>query len=148
MVASSVQYPPVAFRFKLSYKNKDYAFQEVSGISSKLEYDLVGSGGENRFKYRLPKVGKYEDLVLKRGLVPKESALAKWCHETITADFNLWISTSDLSLSLLDEEGSPLESWNFKNAYPIGWKVSDLNSQDNKIVVEQMEFAFNYFTSE
>ena len=147
MAADATVYPPVGFRFKLVYKGKDYAFQEISGISSKLEYDLVGSGGENRFKYRLPTVAKYEDLVLKRGLAPKDSALAKWCHETITADFKLWISTSDLSVSLLSEEGSPLMSWSFKNAYPVGWKIGELNSQENKIAIEHMEFAFNYFTT-
>ena len=41
-------------------------------------------GGENRFKYKLPTQSKYQDLVLKRGLIPIKSKLATWVKKTLT----------------------------------------------------------------
>ncbi len=146
-------YPPVGFYFAVTLGDSDLnaadaSFQEVSGLSGEREHsDVIKEGGENRFVYRVPGRAKHGNLVLKRGLLATASAFASWCWNTIESDLSQEIETKDIDVFLLDPEGEPLMAWNFKNAWPVKWNVSDLNAQENKIVVEQLEFAYTFFTT-
>lgn len=136
---------PVGFYFMLSFKGEDAAFQEVSGISKELGIEEVVSGGENRFKYRLPTTSSSQNLVLKRALIPGGSSLIDWCVRCIGGGLAGAIQTNDVSVSLLDASGDVLVMWTFHKAYPIKYAVSDLKSQDNALVIESIELAYTYF---
>lgn len=136
---------PVGFYFQLSFKGEAIAFKEVSGISKEFNREEIISGGENRFKYRLPTITTTQNLVLKRGLISKESELMKWCANTLDQDFATPIETHDVSLSLLDSSGTVSIMWTFHNAYPVKYVISDLKSQENEIVMETIELAYTYF---
>ncbi|AYL99033.1 phage tail protein [Mucilaginibacter celer] len=136
---------PVGFRFQLSFNNDDAAFQEVSGISKELSVEEVTSGGENRFKYRLPTVATSQNLVLKRALVPKGSKLIGWCSSVLDQGFAQAIKAYDVSVSLLDNQGNVCVMWTFHNAYPIKYSVTDLKSQESEIMIETIELAYTYF---
>ena len=41
----------------------DVGFQEVSGLSAEIGVEEVVSGGENRFKYRLPGIQLSDELL-------------------------------------------------------------------------------------
>lgn len=142
-------YPPPSFYFSLSFDgisgDTDAGFQEASGMNAEIEVEEVANGGENDFKYKLPKAAKYTNLVLKRGLVTANSQLAEWCESTITGGLGTPVKPKSITLSLLNEEGSAVMSWNFVNAYPVKWSVSDFKSQENTFSVETLEFAYNYF---
>lgn len=77
---------PVSFYFELSFNGDDAAFQEASGISKELTTEEVSSGGENRFKYKLPNAVTHQNLVLKRAMATSGSALLKWCVSSIDGD--------------------------------------------------------------
>ncbi len=136
---------PLGFYFMLSFKGEDAAFQEVSGISKELGIEEVVSGGENRFKYRLPTTSSSQNLVLKRALVPGGSDLVDWCVRCMDGGLSAPIQTSEVSVSLLDASGDMLVMWTFHKAYPVKYAVSDLKSQENAIVIESMELAYTYF---
>ena len=142
-------YPPGSFYFTVSFSaikgTVDAAFQEVTGLSADAETEEVVCGGENRFKYKLPGVMKYGNLSLKRGFVNSGSSLAKWCSDTLGGGLNTPITPQTITIELLDQEGDTLVSWDFINAYPVKWGVSDLKSMENAYVVETLEFAYNYF---
>ena len=142
-------YPPASFSFSLSFSGSggqpEAAFQEASGINVEMNVEEVGSGGENRFKYRLPGGTKYNNLVLKRGLVPKASPLYTWCENTLNLALAEPIQTKTITVALLDADQKILISWVFQNAYPIKWGVSEFKSMENAYAVETIEFAFNYF---
>jgi phage tail-like protein len=123
----------------------DYAFQEVSGISAEMGIEEITEGGENRFKYKLPTGGKYGNLTVKRGLVTPDSQLATWCADTVGSDLSQPIAPKTINVMLLNPDGQPLMIWNFVNAYPVKWSISDLHSKDGEIVIESIEFAYNYF---
>jgi len=147
--AAQVSRPPVSFIFQLSFGGKEdnskIGFQEASGISREMNIEEVGCGGENRFKYRLPGVMKYNNLVLKRGLVPKGSSLSKWVIGTLEQGMVNSISPKDITVSLLDKARKILISWNFKSAYPVKWDVSNFKSTESEVAIETIEFAYNYF---
>jgi phage tail-like protein len=141
-------YPPVSFYFKLSFSDTsgsaDASFKEVSGIAMEMSTDDLAEGGV-MYKHRVPTTVKYSNLILKRGLVPKNSAVAKWCMDTLTGGFEEAIETKSIIVSLLNEDGDPLQSWSFVNAWPVKWSVSDLHSMNNEIAIESLEFAYSYF---
>lgn len=143
-------YPPVAFYFTVSFAGisttVDAGFMEVSGIDASIETEEYHESGENRFKHRLPTGVKFSELELKRGFVASNSDLGKWCRDTVETDFSAPIVTKDITVSLLDEKGTPIMSWNFFNAWPVKWEISKFNSKDSEVAVETLKFSFNYFT--
>jgi phage tail-like protein len=48
-------------------------------------------------------------------------------------------------LSLLNDDGVPLATWNFANAYPVAIKMSEFKAQENGIAIETLELSFDYF---
>jgi phage tail-like protein len=123
----------------------DASFQEVSGIESQFDVEEVREGGENRFVHRLPRYTKYSNLVLKRGVVTKLSFLAEWFGLTIGASLSLPIVPMNVLVMLLNNEGWPAIAWFFANAYPVRWEIAPMDSMDNKILTEKLEFSYNYF---
>ncbi|MCB0401160.1 MAG: phage tail protein, partial [Flavobacteriales bacterium] len=107
--------------------------------------------GGNPYIHRVPTAVKYSNLVLKRGLVPKNSPVAKWCMDPIgglslgPVSLTETITTKNIVVQLLDENGTPLKSWSFVNAWPVKWSISDFNSMNNEIAIETLEFAYSYF---
>ena len=87
----------------------------------------------------------YPNLVLKRGLVPRGSALADWVVGTLGGGLALPVEPRGLKIDLLNDRGTPTLSWTLERAYPLSWEVGTLNSQDNKLLIETMELSYNYF---
>lgn len=143
-------YPPVGFYFTLAFDGirsaDDAAFMEASGMDAEFTTTEIKEGGENRFAYRVPERAKYGNLVLKRGMVLATSQLAVWCRRILESDLSGQITPRSVTLSLLDENASPLMTWNFVNAWPVKWSVASLSAQENKIAMETLEFSYNYFT--
>ncbi len=148
-------YPPGAFYFSVKVLGSatavamltdvDAGFQEVSGIQSELDVEEVVEGGENRFVHRLPRPAKYSNLVMKRGVVTKDSFLAEWVGQTVGSGLSLPIIPQNLLVMLLNENGNPAIVWGFVNAYPIRWEVGPMSSMENQILTETLEFSYNYF---
>ena len=142
-----------AFCFELNIGgiSGDAAFKEASGLQMEMTTEEVACGGENRFKYRLPGVMKFNNLVLKRGLIANDSQLSNWFTELFKSGLNNLIKPKDIELSLLgiDKENEnkriKLSKWSFVNAYPVKWQASDFDSMKNELVIETIEFAYNYF---
>ncbi len=152
---SNVYYPPPGFHFRVTVlgvgalmaelTGVDASFQEVSGIESKWETEDVAEGGENRFVHRLPRPASYSNLVLKRGLVYRDSFFAEWVGQTIGSGLSLPIVTQNLLVTLLNENANPIVAWVFVNAWPVRWEVAGLDSMRNEVATESLEFSYNYF---
>ncbi len=149
-------YPPVGFHFSVSVldglgalmaltSSVDNAFQEVSGISVSFGTEPVKEGGENRFEHKLPTRTTYPNLVLKRGLVTTVSSLSTWCINSLQSNFDLEIEPKNIGVMLMDEKGLPSVCWFFVNAWPVKMQVSDMNAMENKIMVETLEFSYQFY---
>lgn len=139
-------YPPVSFHFKVEFpeissKSRDNLFQSVSGINVDIDTEVIAEGGENRFTHKLPVRSKYSNLVLKRGML-LDSDVINWLRKA--AD-NFEFKPTSVVVKLLNEKHEPLISWNFVNAYPVKWTLSDLHAEESKLAVETLELTYNYF---
>ncbi len=139
-------YPPWGFYYKvefgISQDKNDVRFQTVSGLSVEYDMEEFKEGGENRFTHKLPVRTKYGDMVLKRGMLTDSSVINWFLSAFRDRDFK----PTDLSVILMNEKGTPLRTWKVANAIPKKWSVSDLNANENAIVVETMELTYRYFT--
>ena len=87
-------YPPTNFHFAVHFGNasslsgsttdlakNSIAFQSVSGLQVQVQTETIKEGGENRFEHVIPVRTKYNDLVLKRGLVFEDSEVLTWIKD-------------------------------------------------------------------
>lgn len=152
---SDEYYPPGGFYFEVNVIGSltvaaaltriDASFQEVSGIEAQFDVEAVVEGGENRFVHQLPKLTKYSDLVLKRGIVTKDSVIAEWVGQTIGSRLSIPVIPQNLLVTLLNDKGMPTVAWGFVNAYPLRWEVAPMKSMDNQVLTETLVFSYNYF---
>lgn len=146
MASSGGYYPPVGFHFKVEFvgigNDNDLRFQSVGGLSVEYDMESFKEGGENRFEHKLPVRSRFPDLSLKRGML-KDSAVVAWVKDAL---FNRVFHPAQINVSLLNESHQPLRTWQVFNAWPKKWSVSDLNAQENSLVIESLELCYDYFT--
>lgn len=139
-------YPPVGFHFKVEFvgigNDNDIRFQSVSGLTIEYDTESFKEGGENRFEHKLPLRTKYADLSLKRGMLT-DSKVIEWC---LKAFVNREFKPVQVNVLLLNEKHEPIKRWEIIDAWPKKWSVSDLNAQENGIVVETLDLAYKYFS--
>ena len=142
--------PPTGFFFSVDFYDgstkKFSSFKEVSGLTVKVNTEDITQGGENGFKYRLPTGASYENLVLKRAL-NVDSSLVEWCKDAIE-NFDFKLKTVTVKLLQLDSNSTgskPLAVWEFSDAYPVGWNLSNLDAMGNNLAIETIELAFTRF---
>jgi phage tail-like protein len=139
-------YPPVSFHFRVEVlglsSDNDTRFAEAGGLSLEVTTEEVAEGGENRFVQRYPLAAKYPDLVLKRGLLV-HSAVFDWVRDCLEGD---QMEPKNIDVTLLNEAHEPLVTWHVVKAFPLKWGISDLNATGNSVVIETLQFAYQYFT--
>jgi phage tail-like protein len=141
--------PPSGFHFLVRFEGllikypgiPDIGFQEVTGINVDIGVEEYQEGGENRFKHRLPQPVSYPNLTLKRGMLIG-SQLMRWFKESVE-EFKF--EANDITVVLLNHDHLPLQAWNFINAWPVKWSFDGLNAQENKLMIESIEFSFQYY---
>jgi phage tail-like protein len=106
-----------------------------------LQTEEVAEGGENRFTQKLPTRTGYTPLILKRGLAV-QSPLTDWVRAALE---NLDIKPATVIVALLNDRKEPLIAWQFLNAYPLKWSISNFNAETSSVVIETLELYYQYF---
>jgi phage tail-like protein len=140
-------YPPWGFYFKVEFINistdkNEVRFQSVSGLSVEYDMEEYKEGGENRFTHKLPVRTKYADLLLKRGMLTESQVIAWFLDAFRDRKF----VPADINVILMNEKSEPLRAWKVAHAIPKKWLVSDLNANENAVVIETLELSYRYFT--
>jgi phage tail-like protein len=139
-------YPPPGFHFLVVIEMfpqtpQDFRFQSVSGLNVEIPSEAVAEGGENRFKHQMPGIPQYGKLTLKRGMFIG-SLLSGWFKNAFE---NFEIDPKNVIISLLNDLHVPLTTWHVYNAYPVKVNVSEFNAEQNTLVIETLELAFQYY---
>ena len=113
-------------------------FSDVSGLQVETETEEYREGGVNDYIHKLPKVTKYLNLTLKRGITDSD-VLWKW-HQDIV---NGKIERKNGRIVLLDSKGDEKWHWTFEGAYPVKWNGPDFKADNSTIAIETIELAHN-----
>ena len=134
---------PVSFHFRVVIDGLATSFNEVDGIEASMEVERVVSGGDDSHCYHVPISKKYEDLILKRGMLKVEDPFFLWCKECINAPLKTGrIQPKLIVVMLLDESDCPVASWTFSEAYPIKWKIQPLNAEKSEVAIESVTLKY------
>ena len=134
--------PYSSFRFRIEIDGIISAgFAECSGLQAETEYEEYREGGVNEYVHKLPKVTKYPNITLKRGITDSEE-LWKWYQDVVTGK----IQRKNGSIILLDSEDNDVWRWNFKEAYPVKWTGPELKSDSNTVAFETLELTHTGIT--
>jgi phage tail-like protein len=107
-------------------------FSECTGLSSEVGVIEYREGGDTRVR-KLPGLGKFGDVTLKRGVV-NNNELQNW-HRNI---LNGVPDRRNVSIVLLDNQRQPVVRWNVSDAFPRKWEGPDLNAKANDVAIEAL----------
>ncbi|MCK4731650.1 MAG: phage tail protein [Methanophagales archaeon] len=131
--------PYLSFRFLVEIQGLIVGgFSEVSGLQAETETEDIQEGGVNDYVHKLPKITKYPNITLKRGITDSD-ALWKWHQDVV----NGIIKRKNGFIILLDGEGNEKWRWSFERAYPVKWTGPELRADGNTVAVESIELAHN-----
>jgi phage tail-like protein len=70
------------------------------------------------------------------------SFIIQWCREAIE-DLNF--APTNVIVTLLNDMHLPVAAWYVVNAFPVKWSISGLDAEKSAVVIETLEFEYNYF---
>jgi phage tail-like protein len=127
------------------------AFSEVEGLDAELEIETYQEGGRNQSPRRFAKVGRYNNLVLKRG-VTFHVDLWDW-HQQVLSGSEPIIRKGGM-IVLFDRNGPvqtglglpgldrlPVASWTFTGGLPERLKGPRLAATSNEVAIETLEIS-------
>lgn len=137
--ASTQAWPLPSFYFKVSVTDVgDISCSEVSGLET--EYDMIEyrAGDSPIFtKQKMPGMRKTSDVTLKKGIFKDDKAMWDWIN---TVKLNT-IKRATVTISLLDEAGKPVKTWELTNAWPKKITVEGFKADGNTAAIETLILA-------
>ena len=131
--------PYLSFRFLVEIQGLIVGgFSEVSGLQANTEVEEIKEGGVNDYVHKLPKITKYPNITLKRGITDLD-ALWNWHQDVVNGK----VERKTVFIILLDSERNEKWRWSFEHAYPVKWTGPDLKADGSTVGVETLELAHN-----
>jgi len=125
------QYPLAAYNFRVTVGESVMSFTEVSGLVQEYQTLTYKHGlsfweGEsiNRFRY-----DKYVQLTLKKGVIAGLTGIYEWLDSG---------DQPGLSISLCDEEGNAVVTWQIRKALIVKLEAPPLQASGNEAAIETL----------
>lgn len=136
---SDQAWPLPSFYFKVSVEGiGDISCSEVSGLET--EFDVIDyrAGDSPVFtKIKMPGLRKTGDATLKKGMFKDDKVMWDWLNQ-VTRNI---IERKTVTVSLLDESGSPVKTWQLSNAWPKKITIEGRKSDGNTVAIETLILA-------
>ena len=132
------------FHFEVEIDGTPISFQEVTGLESQTEVIEYRHGDSEIFSpNKSAGLVKTSNLVLKKGVFHDDEDILE-LFKKITEEKAYYTQDDrmDITVTLLDEQGEAVMSWNITNAFPIKYTGTDLKSDANEVAIETIEFAY------
>jgi phage tail-like protein len=86
---------------------------------------------------KIPGLVTHSDITLSRG-VTADSKLWEWREKAIKGN----VERHDISLTLLDDTGTPKITWNLYESWPRQWTGPSFNATADEVAIEQLVLAY------
>lgn len=141
---STTVWPLPKFRFEVKWDDGTVMhFQEVSGLEVQAQPIEYRHGDSPQFSViKMPGMRKYGDVTMKKGLIRGDHPVWDWFND-------IKMNTAkrkSVTISLLDEGGSPTMVWTLANAWPVKIAGTDLKATGNEVAVESIQIAHEGLT--
>ena len=149
MASETIQFkngPLTAFRFLVEVDGKEVgAFTQFSGIKMEIQTIRVRGGSDSRgVQDYVPVMSSYAPVTLTRGVVGSNEFM-DWIFSA-AASMNSGPSGSNLRRTLdvvaLDDAGHRSVTWTLKDAMPVGYELSPMDSSRSEVLTESVTFVF------
>lgn len=138
-------FPVAGFSFKVASDlwPEEVQFLEVSGLSMEYDVEEVIDGTNNGFMRKIPKRAKYTPVVLKKGIMQPDQlkSLIGGLSAYHLKD-NVPTYKKDLTITLQDEKGAAVMTFQLIAAFPIKFNIGKFNGQENSIAMEELTFIY------
>jgi len=148
--------PIPAYRFAVEIDGilSDGWFTSMSGLGVTRETEEVPQGGVNTYVHKLAGRYKYTDITLKQGIFPGESDLWKWMmafdYRWFFYDYEVDRTSISIvqygmqSLGLFGYSPDVVRTWTLYEAFPVGYKLGDLDSSSNDVAIDELTITYHY----
>jgi len=131
IAAQAAAYPLAAYNFRVTVGSVAMGFAEVTGLTRQYETLTYRHGlsfweGEDITKFRHD---KYVQITLKKGVVAGATALYEWLDS---------VDRKPLSVSLCDERGEAVVTWQIKKALIVKLDAPALQASSNESAIETL----------
>lgn len=134
------------FRFRVEIDGITQAgFSEVIMPDATIDVIEYREGSEQTHVRKLSGLTKFSNIILKWGIT-NSMDLYNWVKSVM--DSGASGNRKNMSILLIDEEGNESMRWNFMEAWPVRYKISDLNAMTNEVLFEIIEITFERFSKE
>jgi phage tail-like protein len=142
-------YPLPLYNYRVEIGGVAIGFSEVSGLTIAYETftykeSPTGSGVAGPRVFNMPSQAQPTTVTLKKGIVPIDSLtyLYNWIKEVQTNQ----IEKKDILVSLCNESGDPVITWNVNNAFPTKLEGPTFDANSNDAAVESIELMADGIT--
>jgi phage tail-like protein len=145
---ADVLYPIPKFRFKVSWdkqkptQEESIGFTEVSGLDYSVDPIEYRDGLDSTLsKRKMAGMRKFGNVTLKRGVFKGVKDFYAWIHEGDQSIAKRKDYRRTITITLLDEEGTEVVTWNLRNAFPLKVQFDNMKADANEVSVETLELA-------
>ena len=136
-------WPLPKFHFRVNWGAAVMSFQEVSGLDVEAQPIEYRHGDSPTFStIKMPGIKKYGNVTMKKGVFKSDNKFWDWFNQI---KMNT-IKRETVTISLLDEQGTPTMVWTLANAWPTKITGTDLKAEGNEVAVETIEIAHEGLT--
>ena len=140
---SKTIWPISKFYFNVKWGSEQLSFQEVSGLETETQPIEYRHGDSPVFSaIKMPGIAKFGNITMKKGIFVSDNKFWDWYSQI---KMNT-IARITVTISLLDESGSPTMVWTLANAWPTKITGTDLKSDGNEVAIETIEIAHEGLT--
>ena len=148
MASETIQFkngPLTAFRVLVEVDGKEVgAFTQFSGIKMEIQTIRVRGGSDSRgVQDYVPVMSSYSPVTLTRGVVGSNEFM-DWIFSAAASVLS-GPTGNDLRRTIdvvaLDDAGNRGVIWTLKNAMPIGYELSPMDSSRSEVLTESVTFA-------
>jgi phage tail-like protein len=136
-------YPLPAFHFVVDWAGTNVGFTEVTGLTYEIQAIEYRAGSSAEFFVtKMPGLQKFNNITLKRGVFKRDNEFFIWLNTVKQST----IERRDITIKLLDENGTPVMIWSVKQAFPVKLEGPSFKSSSNEAAIESIELAHEGFS--
>ena len=119
------------------------AFSECTGLEATMEPKVIKEGGRNFGAAQRAGMTTFATVVLKRGISTNRN-LYQIFNSISTGTF---APRMQVTINLLDLDGSAVMAWQLDRAMPVKYKFADLNARNYEVGIEELHLVHEGLSS-